>query len=80
MRVDVEVPGISGNTLSLINIHLEIKCPPKGRDAQMKEILAAIRSIPHPVIMAGGHNSAPTDISLISAKKLARKALTNPRT
>lgn len=77
-RIDLEVPGLPENTLSVINIHLEIKCEPKARDAQIKEILSYIRNIDHPVIMAGDFNSAPNDISNTSAVKLTKKSITSP--
>ncbi|MFT5124385.1 MAG: endonuclease/exonuclease/phosphatase family metal-dependent hydrolase [Kiritimatiellia bacterium] len=78
-RIDLEVPGLPDNTLSVIVIHLEIKCPPKARDAQIQEILGYIKDIPHPVIMAGDFNSAPSDISKTSVLKVARHTLANPR-
>jgi endonuclease/exonuclease/phosphatase family metal-dependent hydrolase len=79
-RIDLEVPGLPDDTLTIINIHLEIKCPPKGRARQVKEILEYIKDIPNPVIMAGDFNSAPGDVSAISLPKLAGDAAKNPST
>ena len=53
-RVDLDVPGLPGNTLTVINIHLEINCTPKEREIQLAEILSYMKGIRHPVIMAGG--------------------------
>ncbi len=79
-RVDLEVPGLPDDTLTVINIHLEIKCPPKQRDRQIKEILSYIKDIRHPVIMAGDFNSASSDVSAVSVPKLATKAVKSPST
>lgn len=79
-RVDLEVPGVPNNTLTIINIHLEIKCEPKDRHAQMKEILSYIKDIQNPVIMMGDYNAAPTDISPTNLKRVATKTAKNPST
>src|SRR3989338_4470921 len=77
-RVDLDIPGVPQNTLTIINIHLEIKCQPEGRDLQMAEILAAMRGIRHPVILAGDFNSAPQDLSPTSARRVAWRQATRP--
>ena len=79
-RVDLDIPGVPQNTLTIINIHLEIKCQPEGRDLQMAEILAAIRGIRHPVILAGDFNSAPEDLSPTSAWRVMERTVENPET
>ena len=79
-RVDLHVPELPEQTLTIINIHLEIKCLPKGREAQMEEILSYIRSIKHPVIMVGDFNSAPQDLSPTSAWRVVSRTATNPET
>ena len=77
-RVDLAVPGLPENTLTIINIHLEIKCLPKGREAQVAEILSYIKRIKHPVIMAGDFNAAPEDLSPTSASRVAEREVKNP--
>jgi hypothetical protein len=79
-QIDLHLPGLPQDTLSIINIHLEIKCEPHGREAQVREILSYIGSIQNPVILAGDFNSAPTDISVVTALKLAQKQLYKPST
>lgn len=49
-RVDLAVPGLPEDTLTIINIHLEIKCLPKGRETQAAEILSYIKNHYCPVI------------------------------
>ncbi len=79
-RVDLDVPQLPGGTLTIINIHLEIKCLPKGRAEQIQEILEEIREIKNPVIMLGDFNAAPADISPTSAARIVTRTLKNPTT
>lgn len=79
-RVDLEVPGLPERTLTIINIHLEIKSLPKAREAQMAEILSYIKKIRHPVILVGDFNSAPEDLSPTSAWRIVKRAAKNPET
>lgn len=79
-RVDLEVPQLPGGTLTIINIHLEIKCLPRGREAQMREILEEVRKIKNPVVMLGDFNAAPADISPTSATRVMTRTLKNPTT
>lgn len=79
-RVDLHVPGLPENTLTIINVHLEIKCQPEGRERQMAEILAYIRKIRHPVILAGDFNAAPEDLSATSVKRVTVRTLKDPTT
>lgn len=78
MRVDLEVPGLPHNTLTVINVHLEIKCLPKAREAQIKEILGYIKGIDNPVVMAGDFNAAPSDLSPTSTVRMVKRKAKNP--
>lgn len=80
MRVDLEVPELPERTLTVINVHLEIKCQPEGREKQMREILSYIRNIRHPVILMGDFNAAPNDISPTSAVRIVKRVTKNPNT
>lgn len=80
-RVDLNVPGLPENTLTIINIHLEIKCQPEGRLAQMSEILFSyIHSIKHPVIVVGDFNAAPQDLSPTRMMRVAERTAKSPET
>lgn len=79
-RVDLEVPGLPDNTLTIINIHTEIKCLPKERARQIKEILERIKNIKNPVIMLGDFNAAPGDISPTSVTRVLKRTAKNPTT
>lgn len=79
-RVDLDVPELPEKTLSVINVHLEIKCQPAARELQMLEILSYIRKIKHPVILMGDFNAASTDISPTSIKRVVTRTAKNPST
>jgi len=79
-RVDLEVPELPDRTLTIINIHLEIKCLPEGREKQMREILSYIAGIKNPVIMVGDFNSAPTDLSPTSTTRILSRTAKDPET
>jgi endonuclease/exonuclease/phosphatase family metal-dependent hydrolase len=79
-RIDLDIPEVEGGTLTVVNIHLEIKCQPKARDLQMQEILSYIRGIKNPLIMLGDFNAAPTDISATSLKRIVSRTAKNPTT
>lgn len=78
--VDLDVPGMPGGTLTVVNNHLEIKARPRDREAQMVEILSYIKNIPHAVVMAGDHNSAHEDLSPTSVTRVFSRMSSNPQT
>lgn len=77
-RVDLYVPWLPEKRLTVINIHLEIKCQPEAREMQIREILNYIRDIRNPVVMMGDFNAAPSDLSPTTVKREARRFLSNP--
>ena len=78
LQVDLYVPQLPEKRLSVINVHLEIKCKPKAREIQMAEILSNIIEIPNPVILAGDFNVAPGDLSPTSLRREVRNATSSP--
>lgn len=78
LQADLYVPQLPEKRLSVINVHLEIKCKPEGREAQIAEILSHIIEIKNPVILAGDFNSAPGDLSPTSVRRELRNAVTSP--
>ena len=79
-RVDLDVPELPERTLTIINIHLEIKCTPKQRELELAEILLYMKWIRHPVIMVGDYNAAPQDLSATSIKRVVTRTIKNPTT
>lgn len=79
-RVDLRVPGLPADRLTILHNHLEIKTTTEGREAQLQEILDHARSIPHAVVMAGDHNSAAADVSPTSVKRIVKRTATDSQT
>ncbi|MDC0088107.1 endonuclease/exonuclease/phosphatase family protein [Akkermansiaceae bacterium] len=77
-KVDLHVPGVPFETVSIINIHLEIKADPKDRQKQVEEILGYIKDIKNPVVMAGDYNSSSTDVRSTSVARFSKNTVTDP--
>ena len=65
--VDLEVPQVAGQRLTIAATHLENRTKPKVRRQQMQELLSEIREVRNPVVVAGdwnttGSNSTPTSV------------------
>lgn len=78
MRVDLHVPQLPRQRLSIINVHLEIKAEPHARAAQIAEILEYVRGIEHPVVLMGDFNTAPWDLSATSTPRVVGRELEAP--
>lgn len=78
-RVDLHVPGLPHETLSVINIHLEIKATPKHRHEQLEETLGYIKKIKNPVVMAGDFNNASRDLSSTSIVRASVRSAKDPQ-
>ena len=77
-RVDLHVPDLPLQTLTIINVHLEIKTTPEARKKQVTEILSYIKDIKNPVVMAGDFNSSALDVRSTSFARFTRDITTNP--
>ena len=65
--VDLDVPEAAGGRVTVVSTHLENKCRPACRQDQMDAVLAAVKEVPHAVVIGGdlnttGTNAAPTSI------------------
>jgi len=58
---DVRIPGLPAGRATVVNVHLENKCKPECRTKQMDALLAQIKELDHPVIVAGDLNTTGTD-------------------
>lgn len=72
---ELEVPDLPGRTLTVVAAHLESKCKPEGRQAQMRELLAHIGHIKNPLILAGDMNTSGRDQTPTSARREIMKRL-----
>jgi endonuclease/exonuclease/phosphatase family metal-dependent hydrolase len=72
--VDLDVPEVSGQRLTIAATHLENRAKPKVRRQQMEELLNEIRDVHHPVVVAGdlnttGSNGTPTSVANMLYKR-----------
>ncbi|MBX7219613.1 MAG: endonuclease/exonuclease/phosphatase family protein [Blastocatellia bacterium] len=73
LQVELEVPVLPEKSLTVIAPHTENKCKPEGRRIQVESILERIKSISHPVILAGDLNTTLTDGQPTSIKREVTK-------
>jgi endonuclease/exonuclease/phosphatase family metal-dependent hydrolase len=59
--VDLDVPGVSGERLTIAATHLENRAKPKVRRQEMQELLDQIRDIHNPVVIGGDLNTTGSD-------------------
>ncbi len=72
--VDVDVPEVSGQRLTIAATHTENRAQPKVRRQQMEELLNEIRDVHNPVVVAGdlnttGSNGTPTSVTNMLYKR-----------
>jgi endonuclease/exonuclease/phosphatase family metal-dependent hydrolase len=72
--VDLDVPEVSGQRLTVAATHLENRAKPKVRRQQMEELLTEIRATPNHVVIAGdlnttGSDSTPTSVTNMLYKR-----------
>jgi endonuclease/exonuclease/phosphatase family metal-dependent hydrolase len=71
--VDLDVPELSGQRLTIAATHLENRATPKVRRQQMEELLSEIRGITNPVVIAGDLNTTGSDSTPTSVKYMLYK-------
>jgi endonuclease/exonuclease/phosphatase family metal-dependent hydrolase len=72
--VDLDVPEVSGQRLTIASTHLENRTKPKVRRQQMEELLHEIHDVRNPVVVAGdlnttGGNGTPTNVANMLYKR-----------
>lgn len=76
---DISDPEIPGGRATVVAAHLEARTDPKNRARQLRELLDALRDIPHPVILAGDMNTSTQDMTPTSLRREIRKRLGDER-
>jgi endonuclease/exonuclease/phosphatase family metal-dependent hydrolase len=71
--VDLDVPEVSGQRLTIAATHLENRAKPKVRRQQMEELLGEIREIRNPVVIAGDWNTTGSDSTPTSVQNMLYK-------
>ena len=75
LLADISDPSIPGGTLTIVATHLEDKTKPSERLEQLEEVLAEIKSIDHPVVLAGDMNTSGSDSTPTSFQREVKKRL-----
>ncbi|MCA1636647.1 MAG: endonuclease/exonuclease/phosphatase family protein [Acidobacteria bacterium] len=70
--VDPEVPG---GRMTVVATHLESRTKPGNRAEQLEELLAQIKDITHPVVVAGDMNTSTRDTTPTSIQREIKKRL-----
>jgi len=76
IAADLKAPG---GVVTVVNAHLENKCPPACRRKQMQAILEGIRDDRNPVVLAGDMNTTGADASKLSLGYIAKSKLKDYR-
>jgi endonuclease/exonuclease/phosphatase family metal-dependent hydrolase len=76
---DLQVKDAPGGVVTVVNAHLENKCPPACRRKQMQAILEGIENVRNPLILAGDMNTSGSDASHLSLGYLVKSKATDYR-
>ncbi|HEU4635932.1 MAG TPA: endonuclease/exonuclease/phosphatase family protein [Edaphobacter sp.] len=76
---DLAVKEVPGGKVTVVNAHLENKCPPACRVQQMRAIFDQIKDVRSPVVFAGDLNTTNSDASKLSLGYLAKSKATDYR-
>ena len=78
LMADILDADIPGGRATIIATHLESRTEPEDRSKQLRELLARVRDIKHPVILAGDMNTSGRDLTPTSLKRAITNRLGNP--
>jgi len=70
---DITDPRFPAGRATIVATHLESRTSPKGRQAQLDELLEKIKTIKNPVIVAGDMNTSTTDMTPTTIRRELRK-------
>lgn len=65
--------------VTIVATHLENRTKPSNRQKQLKELLAQIKEINHPVILAGDMNTSTSDLTPTSFRRELTKRFGSPK-
>jgi endonuclease/exonuclease/phosphatase family metal-dependent hydrolase len=75
LLADIEDAEIPGGKLTVVATHLESKTKPVNRVKQLEEVMAHIKAIQHPVILAGDMNTSGSDSTPTSFQREIKKRM-----
>ena len=71
--VDLDMPEVSGQHVTIASTHMENRAKPKIRRQQMEELLAEIHDVHNPVVIGGDLNTTGSDGTPTSMTNLLYK-------
>ncbi len=71
--VDLDIPEVSGQHVTIASTHMENRAKPKIRRQQMEELLAEIHDVHNPVVVGGDLNTTGSDGTPTSMTNLLYK-------
>lgn len=75
LLADISDSSLPGGAVTVVATHLEAKAKPSERLKQLEELLAEIKRIDHPVILAGDMNTSGSDSTPTSFEREVKKRL-----
>src|SRR5687767_8383446 len=75
LLADIENAEIPKGRMTIVATHLEAKTKPRNRVRQLEELLAIIKDIENPVVVAGDMNTSTADNTPTSAQREIKKRL-----
>ena len=75
LLAEISDSSIPGGAVTVVATHLEAKSKPSERFKQLEEVLTEIKSIEHPVILAGDMNTSGSDATPTSFDREVKKRL-----
>ncbi|MCB1018374.1 MAG: endonuclease/exonuclease/phosphatase family protein [Bryobacterales bacterium] len=79
LYITLDVPSLPRGALTVVAPHLENRAKPVKRKEQMDEVLAQIKSIAHPILLAGDFNTTGDDTTPTSIKREVYQRLGSSR-
>ncbi|HEX5708170.1 MAG TPA: endonuclease/exonuclease/phosphatase family protein [Pyrinomonadaceae bacterium] len=75
LTAEVADARLPGGRLTVVATHLEDKTKPEGRRKQLEELLARIKDVDAPVVVAGDMNTSTQDGTPLSVERLLKNRL-----
>ena len=73
LAADIEDEELPGGALTVVATHLEAKTKPASRVRQLEEVLAFVKGLDHPVVVAGDMNTTGADSTPTSFEREVKK-------
>lgn len=79
LSADIIDERFPGGRLTVVATHLENRAKPAGRLKQLEEVLASIKGVRNPVVLAGDMNTSGQDLAPSSIVRELKKRFGNPK-